>query len=376
MARPFFRWTAAAACTIAAVATIAAAPAQAADHEQTRTLLEQYQEAAGPGAALYAGDDSGAWTIGSGSATITANRPITATDHFRIASQTKTFTAAVVLQLFDEGLVDLDAPIEQYLPGVVDNARYDGGAITVRQILQQTSGIARDVTGARANPDGTFDLPELVRAGLAHPPQFAPGTGWGYSNVNYLIAGMLIEHFTGQSVGEAITARIIEPLGLADTSFPAIGDQSVASPYVPGYVGGRIGSFFFWYDNTFGYEMSSVSSAGAMTSTLADQSAFQLALAGGEVVSPEALAEMRGTAAVPPESGWAGYGLGLIHLSLSCGGDAWGHSGDLATGHSSVTMVTDDGRFASMMTNSNSQVAGSPTRYEVVDAALCEEASA
>lgn len=371
MKRKLTRWLLATALAVTAVA--AAAPAQAVDRTETQRLLDQYLAHAGPGAAVHAGDTTDTWTLTSGSASATADRLITPTDHFRTASQTKTFTAAVVLQLVDEGSVELDAPIERYLPGVVAGEHYDGEAISVRQLLQHTSGIARDAAGARAEPDGTYTLAELVRAGLAQPPLFAPGTGWGYSNVNYLLAGMLIESLTGQTVADAVTDRVIEPLGLTGTSFPAPGDRTLAAPYLPGYGGGRLGPFFFWYETTFNFEPSQLSSAGSMTSTLADLAAFQLALAEGGVVSDEVLAEMRTT--VP--TGLDGdYGLGLIRLELSCGGEAWGHSGDITTGHSSVTMVTDDGRFASLVTNTVVAADSAPTRYDVVDAALCEGASA
>ncbi|MDN3241999.1 serine hydrolase domain-containing protein [Glycomyces tritici] len=369
-----FKWLLATALAVIA-ASAPAAPAQAADHTRTQTLLQQYLQHGGPGAAVYAGDGIDAWTLTSGSASATADRPITPTDHFRAASQTKTFTAAVVLQLVDEGLVDLDAPIERYLPGVVAGNGYDGEAISVRQLLQHTSGVARDVNGAKPGADGTFSLAELVRAGLSRPPLFAPGTGFGYSNVNYHLTGMLIERLTGRTVSEAITEQIIEPLNLTGTSFPGPGDRTLPAPHVPGYQGGRLGPFFYWYETTFNLEMSFAGSAGAITSTLTDLAAFQRALADGEVVSYETLAEMRETATTPAEFG-DGYGLGLMRLELSCGGEAWGHAGDLTTGHSSVTMVTDDGRFASLMTNTIVWNSNEPTRYDVVDAALCEGVSA
>jgi D-alanyl-D-alanine carboxypeptidase len=371
--RKLTRWLLATALAVAA-ATTSAAPAQAVDHSETQTLLTQYQGHAGPGAAVYAGDDTGNWTLTSGSASTTTNRPITATDHFRAGSQTKTFTAAVVLQLVDEGLVELDAPIEQYLPGVV-TGDYDGQAISVRQILQHTSGIARDATGAKAQSNGTYTLAELVRAGLAQPPRFAPGTSWGYSNVNYYLAGMLIESLTGQTVADAITARIIEPLNLTGTSFPQPGDRTLAAPYVPGYYGGRLGPFFYWYEKTFSIELSMYSTAGALTSTLTDLAAFYQALADGEVMSDESLAEMRATITAPVGTG-IDYGLGIIRMDLSCGGEAWGHVGDVATGHTTQTMVTDDGRFASLVTNVFVGNNTAPTRDDVIDAALCDGESA
>ncbi|MEU6857729.1 serine hydrolase domain-containing protein [Glycomyces sp. NPDC046736] len=366
------RWLPVIAFAVVAL-TLPATPVQAADHEAPQSLLNRYQAQAGPGAAVHAGDADEAWTLTSGTATLFPTRPITEDDHFRIASQSKTFTAAVVLQLVDEGAVDLDAPIGAYLPGVVDGDGYDEDAISVRQILQHTAGLPRDAQNPAAEPDGSFTLAELVRSGLTQPPLYAPGEGWTYSNIGYLIAGMLIEEVTGQAVGAAVTERIIVPLGLAETSFPAPGDNSLASPYLPGYQGFWVGPVGFWTEVTFSFEMSRASSAGAVNSTLGDLTEFYRALAAGEVVSEESLAQMRTTVDAPALG--VDYGLGLFKLDLSCGGEAWGHAGNLTTGHSSVTMTTDDGRFASLVTNAFPANENPPTRYEVVDAALCEESA-
>lgn len=362
------RWLLTAAMTAAIAPALAtAAAAQPATHPQTQAALNQYLTHAGPGAAVYAGDENGSWTVTAGSATSPATRPIAPTDHFRAASQTKTFTATMVMQLVDEGLVELDAPIERYLPGVVAGNGYDGDLITVRQILNHTSGIARDPRGPKANANGGYDLAELVRSGLTQAPLFAPGTDFAYSNVGYQVLGMLIERLTGQPYHQAIVDRIIQPLGLSETSYPLPGDRTLAEPYLTGYLGGRLGPVFFWYINTFGVEPSFVASAGAINSTLPDLVTFQRALADGDLVSQAALAQMRET--TPHQ---ADYGLALMRLPLSCGGEAWGHAGDLTTGHSSVTMVTDDGRYASLVTNTMVSNSTEPTRGDVIDAALCE----
>lgn len=353
---------------VAVVATPAAATVKQTDHAATQAVLDQYLRQAGPGAAVHAGDDTGAWTLTSGTASISQHRPISPTDHFRIGSQTKTFTASVVLQLFDEGLVDLDAPIGRYLPGVV-TGNYDGNVITVRQLLQHTSGLVRDPRGAVANPNGTYTLAELIRSAMDEPALFPPGTDWTYSNVGYLVLGMLIERITGQWVGDAITDRIIEPLGLAGTSFPVPGVRALSNPYLPGYQGGRIGPIFLWIEATTLYELTIASSAGAIASTLVDIVAFYRALLDGRVVSTAALTEMRRT--FPPDN-W--YGLALARIPLSCGGVAWGHDGILPTGHTSVTLVTDDGRFASVVTNTNRAVS-TPSYIDVANSALCEMAS-
>ncbi|CAM3186879.1 serine hydrolase domain-containing protein [Saccharomonospora xinjiangensis] len=365
------RWLAGVVSGVALAVVLPVAPvvAQTGEHAETQAVLDQFQQKAGPGAAIHAGDGTSAWTLSSGSASIRENRAITASDHFRIGSQTKTFTAAVVLQLFDEGRVDLDAPIERYLPGVI-TGNYDGSVITVRQLLNHTSGLVRDTSGAKANADGTYDLAALVSAAMDEQPQAQPGEVMKYSNVGYLVLGLLIEELTGRPVGDAIAERITEPLGLGDTSFPEPGDRALPEPFVPGYQGTRIGGFFFWFDATTLSELSWWSSAGAMSSTMEDLAAFYRALLDGKVMSEEALAEMRTVVPFPPAAS-RGYGLGVFEQPLSCGGVAWGHEGLLPTGHLSRTMVTDDGRFASMMTNAN-LIPQDPGTAEVIDAALCE----
>ncbi|WP_156753576.1 serine hydrolase domain-containing protein [Actinokineospora pegani] len=361
------------ACAVALVLTAGSvAPAHAqGDHAATQALLDQYLMQAGPGAAVYAGDSTEAWTLTAGTAEFGTHRPITTADHYRIGSQTKTFTAAVVLQLFDEGRVELDAPIERYLPGVV-TGNYDGHVITVRQLLQHTSGLVRDVRDPRAEPDGTFTLAALVASAMDEPPQAAPGATIAYSNVAYLVLGMLIERVTGQSAGEAITNRVITPLGLEGTSFPAPRTRGLPDPYLPGYGGGRIGGFYFWYEMTTSAELSLWSTAGNMASTLDDLVEFFQALGGGRLFSATALAEMRRVVAV----GGAGAGLGIDRVPLPCGGEAWAKNGGLSTGHTSTTLVTDDGRFASIVTNT---LAGSAAAIQlgmdVVKSAVCEGVS-
>lgn len=368
-------------CAVAIAATTGA-PASAEqvdDHAGVQAALTGFRAHAGPGAAVHAGDANRSWDLHAGQKVTNTNQVIGPDDAFRAASQTKTFTAAVVLQLVDEGKVALDAPTEHYLPGVVSGNGYDGNRITVRHLLQQTSGINGGPGKPKAGPDGTYELRELVRAGLAgNPAKSEPGASWNYTNTNYYLAGLLIEQVTGMPARDAITERIIRPLGLAHTSLPAPGDKSLPGAYVHGYKGGTIGPAFLWLDTTFGewgsgtVEPSFWSTAGGLVSTLADLAAFDRALVQGKVVSAGSLAEMRKTVA----TGWPGteqYGLGLWGHQLSCGKQAWGLLGDLSTGFSSVTMATDDGRNAAVVTNTLLSNNDQPTRIDVVDAALCEK---
>lgn len=357
---------------VAAPAIAQASPADA--HAATLALLQQELTQA-PGAAVYAGDASGSWSLQVGTGDFGATAPIEPNQHFRIGSQTKTFTATVVLQLVDEGKVALDAPIEQYLPGVVDGNGYDGNDITVRELLQHESGIPSDDSNSpgRQNADGTYTLANLVKDGLSLAPSSTPGTAFEYSNTNYEILGMLIEAVTGESVGDAITARIITPLGLTDTTFAAAGDHTLPTPYVHGYSGGTLGGLYYWLDNTESVEPSMYSSAGAIVSTEADLTTFFQALLGGKLVSAASLAAMQQT--VPYTGAPAGYyyGLGLASHALSCGGTAWGHPGNVP-GYASWTAVTSDGRYATVVANNMTAdlaADGDDLRFEILNSALC-----
>ncbi|RLV04549.1 hypothetical protein CTZ27_11580 [Streptomyces griseocarneus] len=362
------------ACAAVFALPASAQAAPAADHADTLAALKTFQAAAGPGASIYAGDSTNSWNLSTGTAVINTDTPIKPTDHYRIGSQTKSFTAATVLQLVDEKSISLDAPIEQYLPGVVDGNGYDGNAISVRQLLQHTSGIPTYeplLNAPPANPDGSYALDALVRQALKQPPASKPGT-FQYSNTNYLVLGLLIEKTTGKPVNQAVTERIIQPLGLSQTSFPAPADRSLPAPAVHGYHGVRVGPFFFWTD-VIGYDPSIFSTAGAVISTQQDVTAFYQALAAGKVVSPTTLAEMEKTVVVGAPDSPLAYGLGLIRHALPCGGVAWGHDG-MVPGYYTETLVTEDGRHASVVTNAHLTTNPPVTQmYDLLDKALCEK---
>ena len=138
-------------------------------------------------------------------------------NHFKIASLTKTYTATVVLQLVGEGKLSLDDTVEQRLPGVVPN----GGKITIRQLLNHTSGLADFESDPRylkpylSGNFGYYWAPrQLVRMGVSHKPLFAPGTRWSYSNTNYVVAQLIVEKVTGKTLGAELKRRIFQPLGL------------------------------------------------------------------------------------------------------------------------------------------------------------------
>ena len=261
----------------------------------------------------------------------------------RIASNTKTFTATVVLQLVGEGLVELDEPIETYLPGLVRGEGNDGAAITVRHLLQHTSGLFNYTAEMDPDPFVTRDVYVPQRhhtdVAFAHPPLFEPGTTWSYSNTNYTVLGMLVEKVTGRPMAEQVTQRIIEPLGLGDTYVPAPGERELRGAHPRGYHPGADGELADITD----LDPSWAGPAGDIVSTPSDLLAFFAALVGGDLLGTAEQDELVRLVDLPEEYPGDGYGLGVTRTTLSCGTVLWGHGGDIQ-GYSTRGGVTEGGR--------------------------------
>jgi len=269
--------------------------------------------------------------------------------YMRIGSNTKTFVAATVMQLVGEGKVKLDEPIDTYLPGVVEGPDYDGKKITVRNLLGHTSGLPdytefvdSDTAGV---PSRTYTAEELLEPALKHKAAFPVGKRRRYSNTNYIVAGMLVTKVTGKPVGEAVTERVINRLGLRQTYWPRPGDKSVRKPRMEGYVappGGKL-------RNATEMDPSIAGAAGMVVSTPRDLNRFFAALVGGELVPAAQLTEMQKTVESPDEEPDTVFGLGLDEITLSCG-KLWGHGGDIH-GYETRGGATADGRAVTVAVN-------------------------
>ncbi|WP_026163207.1 serine hydrolase domain-containing protein [Kribbella catacumbae] len=292
----------------------------------------------------------------------------------RIASNTKTFVATVVLQLVGEGKVGLDQPIEKYLPGLVRGKGIDGHHITVRQLLQHTSGLPdydQDVATDYLPLQHTYFEPrQLLDLALAHGAVSAPGTNWSYSNTNYILAGLLVQRVTGRPLGEEITKRVINRIGLRHTYWPAVGDQTIRERHPKGYWLTEPGKPLV---DVTEQEPSASWAAGALISTPSDLNSFFGALIGGKLLKPAQLKQMLTTVDAPDAGprGASRYGLGIQTFKLSCGGIAWGHGGD-APGYETRNAVRTDGRQATVAVTTLPTTLATATAVEnLVDAALC-----
>ncbi|MFF1449503.1 serine hydrolase domain-containing protein [Streptomyces sp. NPDC058274] len=363
-----------------AVAVSLAGPAVAApaavDHAATRRAMEAAVDSGVPGVAAQAKDRNGTWKAASGVGNLRTGKARGADDRYRVGSITKTFVSTVLLQLEAEGRLSLDDKVEKWLPGVVQGNGHDGSRITLRQLLNHTSGVYdytsdEDFGRTYFLKDGFFEHrydtltpQQLVGIAMSHKPDFAPGTSWSYSNTNYVVAGMVIKKATGHSYATEIRHRIIEPLGLHATVVPG---TSARLPQPSSRAYGKLAETATGptYDVTE-INPSLASSAGEMISDSGDLNRFYSALLRGRLLPAAQLAEMKATVKVDviPNTG---YGLGLMDRELSCGVHVWGHGGGIH-GSTSEAVTTADGRH-SLSFNFNNDWSGDSDA--VIEAEFC-----
>ena len=303
----------------------------------------------------------------------------------RIGSNTKTFVAVVVMQMVQEGKVGLDEPIETYLPGLIKGEGIDASRITVRQLLQHTSGLPEHTdyyfssnAAALENIQHYIPARDLLDVALSKPAAFEPGTQWSYSNTNYIVLGMLIERVSQRPVGEQIDQRIIKRLGLSHTYLPGNGEKKIRGSHPQGYHINGEGKL----EDVTEMDASLPWAAGAMVSTPSELNTFFQAVFDGRLLTQASIDEMK--KGVDTGSGGMVYGLGLFGTPLSCGGTSWGHGGGIF-GYETHNAVGPDGTAVTVavtalssaiadqsnLENSAKEKAGKVD--EAVDAALCHK---
>jgi len=264
----------------------------------------------------------------------------------RAGSNTKTFVAVVLMQLVQEGKITLDEPIETYLPGLLKGEGIDGTKITVRQLLQHTSGLPeyhdtlvleKDIFQVK---DNYYSHRDLLDVALGKPAAFEPGSQFTYTNTNYIVLTLLAERLEHRPFAEQIDKRIVEPLGLSRTYYPGPGEEDIRGTHPHGYH--RNTPTEEWKDITR-IDPSWAGGAGAIISTPSELTKFIQATFDGTLLNQDSITEMKKTVDTDhPEIWMGGYGLGIFPMSLSCGGEAWGHSGGIH-GYGSYNMVSPDG---------------------------------
>lgn len=298
------------------------------DHNSVKQAMRDTLQLGFPGILAKTSEGGKTWGYAAGVANLSTKKPMETDFRFRIGSVTKTFTATVVLQLAGENRLNLDDSIEKWLPGVIQGNGYNGKQITIRQILNHTSGIAEYSRFKGADFMDTkksYTAEEIVKMGISLPPDFVPGKGWSYSNTGYVLLGILIEKVTGNSYAEEIENRIIEPLELSDTFLPGNSSVIPGTKHARGYSQPDEASEI--KDVTY-YNPSAGSSAGDMISTADDLNKFFSSLLGGKLLKKQQLKQMLTT--VPTgRAGMDGWGLGIFETKLPNGVSIWGHTGGI-----------------------------------------------
>ena len=323
---------------------VGAAPAAAPKRANLGQLARSLVQSGAPGAIVYVRTPTGARAGVAGYADRAAHVSMRAADRYRIASITKAFVSVVILQLEAEGKLDIDDAVANYLPGVVPN----GGAITLRELMNHTSGLFNytDDDAFVKDPITNFSRAwtpqELLALAFAHPPGFAPGTNWNYSNTNYIVLGLVVEAVTRKPLGEVLQERIFTPLGLTSTSFPLT--IQLAPDFVHGYVkveGTPLIDITPGLNPTWGW------AAGGIVSNARDVTTFYRALFTRKFLPAAQLAELEAPTAI---SGT--YGLGIFNTILACG-RAFSHEGDFLGWQNIVYSTANGKRQAVVIVNVN-----------------------
>ena len=324
----------------------ATARAPAAGPEAMDALLAAGVAGGVPGLVLRV--DHGGAPLYSGAAGVASQEgqtPLRDTDRLRIYSIAKTFTATVVLQLVDEGVLSLEDTVLRWLddPAVVRIPNAD--SITLRQLLTHTSGIYdyQDETDSPFYVDAFFGPgadwarvwtpPELLAYadGARHAPYFAPGQGVAYANTNYVLLGLVVEAATGRPFRDALRDRILGPLALNHTSLEE--GAALAPDVVQGYQR-QDGQLV----NVSAVNLTWAWAAGGVVSTAVDLARFARAVFGGELLSPASHQAM--FTFVPGMWGPLELGMGVYRVQ-SPHGELIGMDGGGAGGTSTMTRLPE-----------------------------------
>ncbi|HEY0396498.1 MAG TPA: serine hydrolase domain-containing protein [Candidatus Elarobacter sp.] len=255
---------------------------------------------------------------GAGQRDVQAKLPVDADTIFPIGSITKQFTAAAIMLLVRDGRVSLDAHAADYVPAAPHGAEY-----TVRELLQQTTGLANytSVPGSAANviTSATVTPQALLALVKDAPLAFKPGTRFEYSNTNYVVLGMIVETASGMPYGRFIHERIAQPLGLAHLTFgaPASG-ANVARGYEAET--GETAVTPWTAQATY--------AAGGLYAAPSDLVRWDEAFFGGKLLDASTVALMT-TPPQLPGNAQSGYAMGWVHETLDGHPLIWHNGGVL-----------------------------------------------
>jgi D-alanyl-D-alanine carboxypeptidase len=316
--------------------------------QELQRVLDDYVHRGFVGAVLLVDDPTmGFWAGSAGLASLELNQPVTPYHLFHSASVAKTYVAASALALVEQGRLDLDMPLSHYLRAKTMDGIENADAVTVRQMMEHTSGIydyTRDPNYFLqyiAHPTGTPSPQEFLSYVRGKPAEFAPGRGWSYSNTNYLLLSLVIDGITGDHA-RFLDEQIVQPLDLNQTYYKT----QRAYPTPPGLVN----AYADWYGDgrlinvteSHATHHASAQGDGGMIASAWDFAQFNTALFEAEFLTEASVAEM----ADCKDTGFhnVGYGLGVTCMANLPGASvALGHGGALDGAGAQVFWLPDRG---------------------------------
>ncbi|MGD9652170.1 MAG: serine hydrolase domain-containing protein [Candidatus Dadabacteria bacterium] len=289
-----------------------------------------------PGALVLLRTPEGDFTVSYGTTELGTDSTPTAGTHFRIASNTKTITAALIVLLAEEGKLKLDDPVSKYVANVPN-----GDKITITDLLDMRSGLynytnapelseSMDKDPARAHTPA-----DLLAIAFKRPPDFQPGAEYEYNNTNYALLGLIIEKAAAKPLAEVMRERLFGPLGMKETYLPASGDITLPEPYAHGYGYGSVATVLT-DDEPYppdivaaaragtlnptdftGVNHSFAWAAGGAISTANDMATWIEALVSGKVLDAEYQRKWSGSFKPqdPDKPHGQEYGYGMVRLS-------------------------------------------------------------
>ncbi|MBN1285553.1 MAG: beta-lactamase family protein, partial [Anaerolineae bacterium] len=291
--------------------------------DDLQALLDQYVAPGDPAVVLLVSTTGDTWVGAAGLTDLDNETPVQPGDLFRIGSITKTFVATLTVQLAEEGKLALDDVIGERLPADIASSIAYSDEITIRQLLNMTSGVFSYTESDAFNDAVDADLShpwtaeEVITYVYDEEPLFAPGAGWYYSNSNYILLELIINEATGMTLADAMKQYIFDPLGMG-ASYIEMPDH-FAEGMVRGYTG-EGGDFEDITEENDGVGLGD----GGIVTTAADLAKFPPALFEGKLVSESTLAEML---QFEKDEDGAGYGLGVSELITDSGVRLLGHDG-------------------------------------------------
>jgi D-alanyl-D-alanine carboxypeptidase len=340
---------AAIAAIVTSVALAAAVPAQAAcvpppNDKALKAAIAGLPRADVTGALVRITGSAGSWSGTSGESDTQTHSPVNPNGSFRIGSTTKTFTAVMVLQLAQEHRIDLDEPVQRYLPGVLP-ASYP--PVPVYTLLDHTAGLPSVDIPDLYNPKWIIEhrydhwSPEqVVATATQHPIDFQPGTRQKYTNTAYVTAGMIVERVTGRPYADNLRDRIATPLGLSHTYYPN-DDPHLPDPAARGYISVKNAKGEDELVDVTEMNQSIPGAAGAIISTAEDLDKFITGLFRGRLLDRPMMHRLFTVPKVKQVDGTdPAFSQGLMKVTVN-GMTVWGKTGS-RYGYSSGVFATRD----------------------------------